>query len=157
MSNWKLMFNNFRVRSIWWIAFCGSFMCITASVLLTSALGLVGIFELMLTSQQGGATWRSAGLRNGSEATHGESTEWARRVVNVPRVNTLGVKPLINWLKNFLGGTSGKNPACQCRRHKRHGFNLWVRKIPWRRAWQPIPVFLPGESHEQRSLVDYSP
>ena len=33
----------------------------------------------------------------------------------------------------------------------------WVRKIPWRRAWQPTPVFLPGESHEQRSLVDYSP
>ena len=35
---------------------------------------------------------------------------------------------------------------CQCRRHKRCGFNPWVRKIPWRRAWQPVPVFLPGES-----------
>ena len=33
----------------------------------------------------------------------------------------------------------------------------WVAKIPWRRAWQPIPVFLPGESHGQRSLVSYSP
>ena len=33
----------------------------------------------------------------------------------------------------------------------------WVRKIPWRRKWQPTPVFLPGESHGQRSLVDYSP
>ena len=32
-----------------------------------------------------------------------------------------------------------------------------VRKIPWRRAWQPTPVFLPGVSHEQRSLADYSP
>jgi len=31
-----------------------------------------------------------------------------------------------------------------------------VRKIPWRRAWQPTPVFLPGESHGQRSLVGYS-
>ena len=32
-----------------------------------------------------------------------------------------------------------------------------VGKIPWRRAWQPTPVFLPGESHEQRSLAGYSP
>ena len=52
---------------------------------------------------------------------------------------------------------SGKEPACQCRRHKRRGLNPWVRKIPWRRAWQPTPVFLPGESHGQRSLVGYSP
>ena len=36
-------------------------------------------------------------------------------------------------------------------------FDPWVRKIPWRRAWQPIPVFLPGESHGQRSLAGYSP
>ena len=39
----------------------------------------------------------------------------------------------------------------------RPGFDLWVRKIPWRRKWQPTPVFLPGESHGQRSLVGYSP
>ena len=39
----------------------------------------------------------------------------------------------------------------------RPGFDPWVGKIPWRRAWQPTPVFLPGESHGQRSLVDYSP
>ena len=36
-------------------------------------------------------------------------------------------------------------------------FNPWVRKIPWRRKWQPTPVFLPGEPHGQRSLVGYSP
>ena len=47
--------------------------------------------------------------------------------------------------------------ACQCRRHKRCRFDPWVRKIPWRRAWQPTPVFLPGESQGQRSLVGYSP
>jgi len=57
----------------------------------------------------------------------------------------------------FPLGTGGKEPACQCIRHKRYGFDPWVRKIPWRRAWQPIPVFLPGESHGQRSLVGYSP
>ena len=37
------------------------------------------------------------------------------------------------------------------------GFNPCVEKIPWRRKWQPTPVFLPGESHEQSSLVGYSP
>jgi len=37
------------------------------------------------------------------------------------------------------------------------GFDPWVGKIPWRRAWQPTPVFFPGESHRQRSLAGYSP
>ena len=37
------------------------------------------------------------------------------------------------------------------------GFDPWVRKIPWRREWLPTPVFLPGEFHEQRNLVGYSP
>ena len=56
----------------------------------------------------------------------------------------------------FPGGASGKEPTCQHRRHKRHGFNPWIRKIPWRRAWQPTPVFLPEESHGQRGLEGYS-
>ena len=47
----------------------------------------------------------------------------------------------------FPGGASGKEPACRCRRRERQGFDPWVGKIPWRRAWQPTPVFLPGESH----------
>ena len=57
----------------------------------------------------------------------------------------------------FPGGASSKEPTCQCRRHKRRRFNPWVRKIPWRWAWQPIPVFLPGESYGPRSLAGYSP
>ena len=48
---------------------------------------------------------------------------------------------------------SGKEHTCQCRRH---GFDPWVGKIPWRRKWQPTPVFLPGKSHGQRSLEGYS-
>ena len=40
---------------------------------------------------------------------------------------------------------------------KRCGFHPWVAKIPWRRAWQPTPVPLPGENHGQRSLAGYSP
>ena len=48
---------------------------------------------------------------------------------------------------------SSKEPACQRRRHRRHGFNPWVGKIPWRRKQQPTLVFSPGESHGHRSLV----
>ena len=47
--------------------------------------------------------------------------------------------------------------ASVCLQCGRPGFDLWVRKIPWRRKWQPTPVFLPGESHGWRSLVGYSP
>ena len=57
----------------------------------------------------------------------------------------------------FPGGASGKEYTCQYRRRKRLGFNPWVRKIPWRRAWQPTPVFLPRESHGQKSLAGHSP
>ena len=53
----------------------------------------------------------------------------------------------------FSDGASGKEPACQCRRPKRFAFDPWVRKIPRRRKWQPIPVFLPGKL---RSVVGYS-
>ena len=52
--------------------------------------------------------------------------------------------------QGFPGGTSGKEPpCCLCRRHKRRGSNPWVRKIPWRRAWQPTPVFSSEEYHGQ--------
>ena len=54
-------------------------------------------------------------------------------------------------------GLSGKEPASQSRRRKKRGFDPWVGKISWSRAWQPTPVFLPEESHGWRSLVDYSP
>ena len=46
-----------------------------------------------------------------------------------------------------------KNPPTMWR----SGFDPWVGKITWRRPWQPTPVFLPGESHGQRSLAGYSP
>ena len=49
----------------------------------------------------------------------------------------------------FPGGLAGKEP----RRHKRQRFDPWVGKIPWRKKWQPIPVFLPEKFHGQRSLA----
>ena len=60
-------------------------------------------------------------------------------------------------MTGFPGGTSGKEPACQGKRHKRRGFDPWVGKIPWRRVWQPIPVFFTRESHGRRNLVGYRP
>ena len=71
--------------------------------------------------------------------------------------NKKGCKRILWIVLGFPGGASGKEPLCQHRRHRRHGFDPWVRKITWRRAWQPAPVFLPGGSHGQRSLVGYSP
>ena len=55
------------------------------------------------------------------------------------------------FAEDFPGGSEVKASACNA------GFDPWVGKIPWRRKWQPTPVFLPGESHGQRSLVGYSP
>ena len=57
----------------------------------------------------------------------------------------------------FPSGAGGKDPTYQCRRQNRYGFDPWVGKIPWRRKWQPAPVFLPGKPHGQRSLAGYSP
>ena len=60
-----------------------------------------------------------------------------------------------NW--DFPACSSDKEPICQFRRCKRHRFDPRVGKIPWRRAWQPTPAFLPGESRGQKSLAGYSP
>ena len=78
-----------------------------------------------------------------------------------------GCKKSLNWSINiwsqieeyhpvlFICDSSGKEPACQCRRHKTCWFNSWVGKIPWRWAWEFTPIFLPAESHGQRSLAGY--
>ena len=52
----------------------------------------------------------------------------------------------LNWLSGSSSSSSDKEPTFQCRRHKKHGFDPWVGKTPWRRAWQPTPVVLPGKS-----------
>ena len=57
----------------------------------------------------------------------------------------------------LLGGSVVKNPLANAGDVKGLKFDPWVGKIPWRRKWQPTPVFLPGKSHGQRSLVGYSP
>ena len=64
-------------------------------------------------------------------------------------------KLLYTYIWGFPGSSvvKKKKISLQRRRCKRCGFNPWVEKIPWRRQWLPTPVFLPGEFHEQRSLV----
>ena len=61
-----------------------------------------------------------------------------------------------SWL-GFPRGSMIKKIHLECRRHRRCRFDPWVGKIPWKRAWQPSPVFLPGQSHELRSLAGYGP
>ena len=81
--------------------------------------------------------------------------ESAAAISCVSRISFL-VHPSAICLSCLLCVATRKEPACQCRRRKRHGFNPWVRKITWRRAWLLTPVFFPGESHGQRSLVGFS-
>ena len=59
---------------------------------------------------------------------------------------------LVSTRRGFPGGASGKEPTCQCRRHKRHRFEPWVGKISQRRAWKPTPEFLPGEPDRPQSI-----
>jgi len=63
---------------------------------------------------------------------------------------------LIRW-KGSLQCLKDEEPSCQCRRGRRPGFYPLIRKIPWRRKWQPTPVFLRGKSHGQRTLAGYGP
>jgi len=63
------------------------------------------------------------------------------------------LKELLRIKSGIIVWLSGKESTCQCRRCR---LNPWVRMIPWRGKWQPPPVFLPGKSHGQQSLVGYS-
>ena len=58
--------------------------------------------------------------------------------------------------KGFPGGTAVKNSSCNTGDAGDLG-SIWPGKIPWRKEWQPTPVFLPGKSHGQRNLAGYSP
>ena len=80
--------------------------------------------------------------------SHGDLASIQLQTVNLGEITPF-------W--GFPGGTNGKEPACQYRRPKRPGFHHWIGKIPWKTARQPSPVFLPGESHGQRSLAGFSP
>ena len=65
-----------------------------------------------------------------------------------------GVPEQVSWSQESPSLTAPWRLDCS---HRRHLFDSWIEKIPWRRAWQPTPVFLLRESHGQRSLEVYSP
>ena len=67
------------------------------------------------------------------------------------------VEPCLCILNLLVWASTSGEPTCQCRVRKTCGFHPWVGKTAWRRAWQPTPVFLPGESQGQRSVAGYSP
>ena len=79
-----------------------------------------------------------------------ENPEIARQYI---KINCHILQPLI-YMHGLPWWLSSKESICQCRSCR---FSPWVRKIPWRRKWQLTPVFLPGKSHEQRSLTGYCP
>ena len=107
--------------------------------------------------------WRKVWISNifnwntgkGPGVVQKSDSEWKMNVPYFPSPYSLRVATINNL--GFPGGASGKEPTCQCRRHKRLRSDPWVRKIPWRGKRQPTPAFLPGESHGQRSLTGYSP
>ena len=97
--------------------------------------------------------------------------KWVTQIGGFPLHMKVMFTPYCHLLRvwGFPGGTGGKETANQYRRHKRSEFNRgvgrevsgsgseWVGKIPWSRKLQPIPVFLPRKSYEQRSLAGYRP
>ena len=102
-----------------------------------------------------------------NEWVKNESTKWIKstriRGLPSPLAFTMLVSKISSTLQicllwlGFLGCTSGKEHTCQSRNCKRCRFDPWVRKIPWRRAWQHTSVFLPGKPQGQRVLVGCSP
>ena len=99
--------------------------------------------------------WRIPGMGEPggllSMGSHRVGHDWSDLAAAAAAVPLLGAR--INSILRFPDDSVVKKYTCQCRRW---GFEPWVRKIPWRRKWQPNPVFLPAKSHGQRSLTGYS-
>ena len=74
--------------------------------------------------------------------TNAETLEHGRKPWGPGRLLTEG--------PNLINASRGQESCLQCRRHRRPGFDPWVGKIPWRKKWQPTPVFLPGKSQRDR-------
>ena len=108
---------------------------------------VVTIGEAILLPSSG---WRSVMLLNIPQCTQHSPLQQSHPDQNL---NSVEFGKLSIGLKGLPKCLNGKESICQCRRCR---FDPWVKKIPWRRKWQPTPLFLPGISHGQRSLVSYS-
>ena len=108
--------------------------------------------------------WIQLGLSHCGRTVMGEATEGLKSRVRAGPQRCMLVSIQAIWLLmsmswGFLLGQSVRNPqenAGDCLQCRKSRFDTWVGKIRWRRKWQASPVFLPGESHGQRSLADYS-
>ena len=133
-----------------------SILCVVSqpqvAALLMTSLPLIFYGNLYI-HEEGMAThssipaWRIPMDRGGWQAAVHRVTKSQTRLKQLSMQACIHVKGLPWWL-------SGKEFACQCRWCR---FSLGVGKIPWKRKWQPAPVFLSGEFHGQKSLAGYSP
>ena len=89
---------------------------------------------------------------------HSVQSELSMRVADITWVVREG-NSLRKWRSSLCSRevdfpccSNGKEPTCQCRRHKRGRFEPWVGKMPWSGAWQPTPMFLLGESMDREAL-----
>ena len=131
-----------------WASYCGGFSCCRAWA------SVVVVYRLSCSTARG--VFLDQGLNPCPLHWQADSHPLCHRCATREA-------PMINFKCITWGqmGTSQvalvvKEPACQCRRHKRCEFDPWVRKMPWRRKGQPPSGFLPRASHGQRSLVSYS-
>ena len=126
---------------------------------ISQAAGRRGRWKIWLSDTSDTQWWEAQNQRGqvdaiirwvtGLECRHGP---WLQRVIEMIK------RIWCSYTQNkwgFPGGNSGKKKStCQ---HRRCEFDPWVKKIPWRRKWQPTAVFLQEKSHGQRSLAGYSP
>ena len=115
-----------------------------------------GLGDSCLPGQAGVKMWGCGDSWDRRHWPHLRHGLWAPRLLRGERGPALSLAVplcllilwgLVSGFQGFPGGTSGKELACQCRRHKRGGFNPWVGKSPWRRAWQPTLIFLQATVH----------
>ena len=109
----------------------------------TMDMGLGGLWELVMDRE----AWRIViheVPKSQTQLSDWTELNWTDGSSSIWETSTLFSTMAIPIYSGDANDTSGNEPPCQSRRHKRHGFDPWIRKIPWRRKCQPSLVFLPG-------------
>ena len=99
----------------------------------------------------------SSTTTNSSKTEHWSTLDKGHTKEGFSQVTTIGHLSQYTDIMGLPRWCSSKECTCQCRKCGRRQFGPWVWKIPWRKTWQPTPVFSPGEFHGQRSPVGCSP
>ena len=137
------------------------FPCGSTGKEFTCNVGDLGLIpSLGRSPREGNDPLQYSGLENSTNCiVHGVAKSWTflSDFHSHFLQQTWASRVLASWGSAKMNLTSGQEPACQCRRCKRHSSDLWAGKIPWKRARQPTLVFLSREFHGQRNLAHYSP